>query len=86
MNKIKFFDSTLRDGSHVNKHQNSEEDIEKYCSGIDKIGMDAVFVGHGNGLGASSAQIGLSKVDDITLNKEAKKHLNNTKLGAYLIA
>lgn len=85
MNKIKFFDATLRDGSHAIKHQFTRENIEKYCRYIDKAGMETVIVGHGNGLGASSLQVGMSKLKDEEMLITAKKNLKRTKLGVYMI-
>lgn len=85
MNKLKLFDATLRDGSHANRHQFSEKEISKYCRCIDKAGVDVVFVGHGNGLGASSLQVGLSKITDTEMLECAKSNLKYTKLGTYMI-
>lgn len=82
---IQFFDATLRDGSHANKHQFSVEDIENYCQRIDDAGFDCVIVGHGNGLGASSLHIGLSALSDLQMLQTARENLNRTKLGAYMI-
>lgn len=82
---IHFFDVTLRDGSHANKHQFSAEDIENYCQRMDSVGMDCIVVGHGNGLGASSIQIGLSKLSDTEMLTVARENLQDTKLGAYMI-
>lgn len=85
MKRLRFFDATLRDGSHANKHQFSQENIRNYCKHIDGAGMDVVFVGHGNGLGASSLQVGISKLSDIEMLDTACRNLKRTKLGAYLI-
>lgn len=85
MGKIKIFDATLRDGSHAIKHQFSKEDIERYCKAIDKAGMEAVIVGHGNGLGASSLQVGMSRLTDSEMLMTAKENLQKTKLGVYMI-
>lgn len=85
MSKLTFFDSTLRDGSHAIKHQLTKENIENYCQMIDSAGLDAVIVGHGNGLGASSLQVGLSLLSDEEMIKTARENLQKTKLGAYLI-
>lgn len=82
---IQFFDATLRDGSHANKHQFGVEDIENYCQRIDDAGLDCVVVGHGNGLGASSLHIGLSKITDAEMLMTARENLEHTKLGAYMI-
>jgi 4-hydroxy 2-oxovalerate aldolase len=85
MNKIEFFDSTLRDGSHAIAHQLTKETIENYCRIIDAAGMHTVIVGHGNGLGASSLQVGLSKLTDEEMLQTARRNLHNTKLGVYMI-
>ena len=85
MAKIKIFDATLRDGSHAIKHQLSVNQIEHYCTAIDEAGVDAVIVDHGNGLGASSLQVGLSLLSDHDMLATARKYLRQTKLGAYMI-
>ncbi|MFH1442340.1 MAG: 4-hydroxy-2-oxovalerate aldolase [Candidatus Omnitrophota bacterium] len=85
MNKTIIFDSTLRDGSHAINHQLSVKNIKDYCKAIDNVGLYVVIVGHGNGLGASSLQVGLSAVADDKMLKTAKKELKKTKLGAFLI-
>lgn len=85
MNQMLFFDSTLRDGSHAVGHKLSAENIREYCKQIDSAGLHTVIVGHGNGLGASSLQVGLSAIPDAEMLKSARKELKNTKLGAFLI-
>ncbi len=85
MSKIRFFDATLRDGSHAIKHQLTKENIAAYCDAMDDVGMYTIMVGHGNGLGASSLQVGLSKLTDEEMLTTAREHLKHTKLGAYLI-
>jgi len=85
MEKVVFFDSTLRDGSHAVRHQLSVENILNYCKGIDGAGLYVVIVGHGNGLGASSLQVGLSAISDKEMLLTARKGLKKTKLGAFLI-
>lgn len=85
MNKLTFFDSTLRDGSHAIGHQLKAEEIRNYCKEIDDVGLYVVTVGHGNGLGASSLQVGLSALPDQKMLKVARRELKKTKLGAFLI-
>lgn len=85
MKRIKFFDATLRDGSHAVRHQLSQKTIEQYCRRIDGTGVYTVIVGHGNGLGASSLQVGVSLLPDREMLITAKKNLRRTKLGAYMI-
>ncbi|MFP3154902.1 4-hydroxy-2-oxovalerate aldolase [Lachnospiraceae bacterium ZAX-1] len=85
MSKIKIFDSTIRDGSHAIAHQLTENNIEEYCQAMDDSGIYALIVGHGNGLGASSLQVGLSLLPDDVMLTIARDNLKNTKLGAYMI-
>lgn len=85
MSRVLFFDATLRDGSHAVKHQFKKETIASYCKAVDMVGMYTVIVGHGNGLGASSLQVGLSLLGDDQMLKTAHENLKRTKLGAYLI-
>lgn len=85
MSKIRFFDATLRDGSHAIRHQFSEDTISTYCEAMDNAGMYVIVVGHGNGLGASSLQVGVSKLSDDEMLITAREHLKHTKLGAYMI-
>jgi 4-hydroxy 2-oxovalerate aldolase len=85
MKKISFIDATLRDGSHAIKHQLTIENIENYCIEMDSVGMDTIVVGHGNGLGASSLQVGISLLSDYEMLYTARKYLERTKLGTYMI-
>ncbi|MDD5111639.1 MAG: 4-hydroxy-2-oxovalerate aldolase [Candidatus Altiarchaeota archaeon] len=85
MDKILFFDSTMRDGSHAISHKIGAGTIRDYCQKADNSGLYTVIVGHGNGLGASSLQIGLSAISDAEMITTARGELKNTKLGAFLI-
>jgi len=78
-------DPTLRDGSHAVAHQISAHQIAVYSAAADKAGVPIVEVGHGNGLGASSMQVGLSLEDDVTMLETARKHLSKSKLGIHVI-
>lgn len=82
---IIIFDSTLRDGSHAVQHQIELETIKKYCLQIDTTGLHSVIIGHGNGLGASSIQVGIAKYSDADILKVARENLKKTKLGIYMI-
>jgi len=78
-------DVTLRDGNHAVSHSIKLKTVKDYCKQIDKAGLYSVEVGHGNGLGASSLQVGLCKEKDEDLLKTARKNLNNTKLCVHSI-
>jgi 4-hydroxy 2-oxovalerate aldolase len=85
MKKIRFFDATLRDGSHAIRHQLTKEIIQSYCKSMDSSGVYTIIVGHGNGLGASSLQVGLSLLSDADIISAARENLLHAKLGVYLI-
>lgn len=85
MSRLMIFDSTLRDGSHAINHQLKKENIEDYCLAMDGSGVYTIIVGHGNGLGASSLQVGLSRLTEREMLQTAKKNLEKVKLGAYMI-
>ncbi|RZK27074.1 MAG: 4-hydroxy-2-oxovalerate aldolase [Flavobacterium sp.] len=83
--QILITDSTLRDGNHAVAHQLSAKQIAIYAAAADAAGVPIVEVGHGNGLGASSMQVGLALEDDVTMLETARKHLTKSKLGIHVI-
>lgn len=83
--QILISDPTLRDGNHACAHQLSLEQIAIYAESADKAGVPIVEVGHGNGLGASSLQVGLCKETDKEILETARKYLNKSKLGIHVI-
>lgn len=85
MKKIIINDPTLRDGNHAVGHQLTREQIAAYCKAIDAAHVPMVEVGHGNGLGASSIQVGLSKETDQVLLETARKNLTFSKLCVHVI-
>jgi 4-hydroxy 2-oxovalerate aldolase len=78
-------DPTLRDGNHAVRHQLTCEQISIYAVAANAAGIPIVEVGHGNGLGASSLQVGLSKTDDKSALEAARKALTTSKLGVHVI-
>ena len=56
-----FYDVTLRDGSHANQHSFTAEFCSSYIDKAYSSGLRYLEVGHGNGLGGSSLQIGRLK-------------------------
>ena len=83
--QIRISDPTLRDGNHAVGHQLSAEDIASYCKAADAAGVAIVEVGHGNGLGASSLQLGEAKTSDHMALTTARANLNQSKLGIHVI-
>lgn len=83
--KIIISDPTLRDGNHAVKHRLTLNDIKTYAQAIDEVGIDIVEVGHGNGLGASSLQLGQTPSSDREILRVARSELKKTKLGVHII-
>ncbi|MCF7363431.1 4-hydroxy-2-oxovalerate aldolase [Vibrio diazotrophicus] len=85
MKNIVISDATLRDGNHAVRHQLSREQIQQYCIAANAANIPIVEVGHGNGIGASSIQVGLAKESDEVLLATAREHLTTSKLGIHVI-
>jgi len=85
MKKIIIHDTTLRDGNHAISHQLSSNSIESYCTIAERAGIPVVEVGHGNGLGASSLQVGFSKCTDEKMLLTARNILKKTKLAVHVM-
>lgn len=85
MRSVIISDPTLRDGNHAIQHQLSPEQIGAYCRAADAAGIPIVEVGHGNGLGASSLQLGESRTPDEEALRIARENLKSSKLGVHVI-
>lgn len=85
MKNVTISDATLRDGSHAIAHKLTKEHIASYAKAADAAGIPIVEVGHGNGLGASSLQVGLSLLDDREMLETARVNLTRSKLGIHVI-
>lgn len=83
--RIRISDPTLRDGNHAVGHQLSAENIALYCKATDAAGVSIIEVGHGNGLGASSLQLGEAKTPDHVALTTARENLISSKLGIHVI-
>lgn len=78
-------DSTLRDGQHAVKHQLTVAQLRDYATAVDKTGVAIVEVGHGNGLGASSYQVGRAVLSDETMLNTVRECLQNSKMGVFML-
>lgn len=78
-------DPSLRDGNHAVSHKLTPQQISAYCAMADAAGIPIVEVGHGNGVGASSLQLGLAAASDAVLLSAARKVLKNSLLGIHII-
>jgi len=78
-------DVSLRDGSHAYSHRITGEQIKAYASACEAAGFDYLEVGHGNGLGASSLQVGESLLSDAEMLSIARAELKKTRLSVHVI-
>jgi 4-hydroxy 2-oxovalerate aldolase len=85
MRTVTITDVTLRDGNHAAAHQLGVKEVELYCTALDAAEVPIVEVGHGNGLGASSLQLGESKDSDEKVLTAARACLKKSKLGVHVI-
>lgn len=85
MKNVLVTDVTLRDGNHAISHQLDEQQIASYCRLANAANVPIIEVGHGNGLGASSRQVGESKTSDERMLKIARDNLHTSKLGVHVI-
>ncbi|RUL55054.1 4-hydroxy-2-oxovalerate aldolase [Lysinibacillus antri] len=82
---FELLDVTLRDGSHAMKHAFTVEQIRQTARGLDQAGIGYFEVSHGDGLGGSSLQYGLSKVQELQLIEAAADVCENSKVSVLLI-
>jgi 4-hydroxy 2-oxovalerate aldolase len=78
-------DSTLRDGNHAVAHRLTAQNVSAYCRLAEAAKVPIVEVGHGNGLGASSLQVGLGAATDHELLSAAREALQSSRLGIHVI-
>jgi 4-hydroxy 2-oxovalerate aldolase len=82
---VEIHDSTLRDGNHAVRQSIDHETVRSHCAMANNAGLASVEVGHGNGLGASSYQVGFAKLNDAEALATARQSLQNTKLVVHVI-
>ncbi|MEU9148531.1 4-hydroxy-2-oxovalerate aldolase [Streptomyces sp. NPDC048349] len=77
-------DPTLRDGHHAVGHQLDADQLHAYATAANAAGVAVVEVGHGNGLGASSLQIGRAKLPDQVMLTTVREALTRSKMGVFM--
>lgn len=75
----------LRDGSHAVRHQFTVEQVKAVVKGLDSANVPYIEVSHGDGLGGSSVQYGLSHTDEFELIAAAVETAQNAKIAVLSI-
>ncbi|MEU3975173.1 4-hydroxy-2-oxovalerate aldolase [Streptomyces bacillaris] len=84
--QVAVHDATLRDGQHAVQHQLDVPQLRAYAAAASAAGIPVVEVGHGNGLGASSRQIGYACLDDSTMLETVREALTGTsRMGVFMV-
>ncbi len=83
MSHLLIYDATLRDGNHAISHRLQADQIRVYASAADAAGVSMIEVGHGNGLGASSLQVGEALLSDETMLQVARQSIKRAKLAIH---
>lgn len=76
-------DVTLRDGNHALRHRISASQVSDYGRAAFEAGVRSIEVGHGNGLGGSSALIGRSTETDKALISSLVSSAPFSRIGVH---
>ena len=82
---LNILDVSLRDGSHSVRHTFTEEQVKRAAKGLNEAGVRYFEVSHGDGLGGSSLQYGLSATDELKLIEAAAAECTNSEVSVLLI-
>ncbi|MGH2316220.1 4-hydroxy-2-oxovalerate aldolase [Planococcus sp. SE5232] len=82
---FEILDVTLRDGSHAMSHAFTPQQVRETARGLDAAGIRYFEVSHGDGLGGSSLQYGLSAHDELELIEIAADECKKAQVSVLLI-
>jgi hypothetical protein len=83
--RVRIVDTTLRDGSHAIAHRYRVDQVERIARALDRAGVWAVAVGHGDGLGASSIQYGRPLHPDAELLAAAARVVERAEIAVAIL-
>lgn len=82
---MKILDTTVRDGSYAVDFKFSCKDVADLVGRAQRIGIEYIEIGHGQGLNASSPEHGVALQSDEEYMIAAKKVITTSKLGFFCI-
>jgi 4-hydroxy 2-oxovalerate aldolase len=82
---VRLTDTTLRDGSHPMRHQYSPDQVEAVVRALDDGGVPLIEVTHGDGLGGSSLQYGMSRTPELELIEQARRAARRARIAVLLL-
>lgn len=82
---MKILDTTIRDGSYAVDFKFSLKDVRDLVSKSQRIGIEYIEIGHGQGLRASSPEHGIALQTDEEYMDTARSVANSSKLGVFCI-
>lgn len=82
---MKILDTTIRDGSYAVDFKFTCKDVKNICSRLEKLNIEYIEIGHGQGLNASSNEHGFALHTDEEYLKAAKSVLSKSKIGFFCI-
>lgn len=82
---MRILDTTIRDGSYAVDFKFSCKDVKDIVGKSQRIGIEYIEIGHGQGLNASSAEHGVSLQSDEEYMDAAREVADRSKLGFFCI-
>ena len=83
--QLRIVDTTLRDGSHAIAHKFTVDQVKTIAGALDRAGVWAVAVGHGDGLGASGLQYGRPLHSDAELLAAAASVVQRAEIAVAIL-